>query len=499
MPALPETGEEAVTVMGMLARLLSYLSAPTLPAPPLATRAAGRNGSPQPVAALSPAWAGGVGATLPDIDPVRVAREGYARNEIVYAAVEERVTSVAKARLRVAVRTPTGPEVDAEHPAQFLLDEPNPTLSRFDLLATIELWLCLAGNAYIEKVRDRRGQVVELWPIRPDRVRVLPAPDGRVQGYRVQVGGATVELPARDVIHFRARHPYNDYYGMPPLLPAAERVDIDVWMRQFISAFFRNAGVPQGLLVIAQRLDDEQRRLLQMQFRQNFGGPSGWHSLMVLDGVLDASQARFESMGLPLGQRGLVVPDLDEINEARIAAVFGVPLSLIGTRLGYAASSYANRRSDRQEYTQETILPELERIAGTFTQGLRDEFPPQGRGAWWVEVDTTTVAALQEDENARHQRVREDLLAGVITREEARVLLGLPEQPTQDGTFYVPNNVLPTPASAVASDPYATAALGTLPDAGPDTGSEAAGTAGDTNGAAGQADANGSADAGTES
>jgi HK97 family phage portal protein len=286
------------------------------------------------------------------------------------------------------------------------------------------------------------------------------------------VGMATAELPARDVIHFRARHPYNDYYGMPPLLPAAERVDIDVWMRQFISAFFRNAGVPQGLLVIAQRLDDEQRRLLQMQFRQTFGGPSGWHSLMVLDGVLDASQARFESMGLPLGQRGLVVPDLDEINEARIAAVFGVPLSLIGARLGYGSSSYANRRSDRQEYTQETILPELERIASTFTQGLRDEFPPAGRGAWWIEVDTTSVASLQEDENARHQRVREDLLAGVITREEARVLLGLAETPVQDGTFYIPSNVLPTPASAVPPDPYAGpgpgSALGPLPDAGPD-------------------------------
>ena len=74
-----------------------------------------------------------------------------------------------------------------------------------------------------------------------------------------------------------------------------------------------------------------------------------------------------------MGQRGLVVPELDEINEARLAMPFGVPLSIIGARLGMASSSYGNRKSDREGFWDETLSPLYKELAGPLCpcDGLR--------------------------------------------------------------------------------------------------------------------------------
>lgn len=388
---------------------------------------------------IVPAWAGGVPQQMP-LSYETFAREGYSRNELVYACIEELATSAAEPRIAAYRRTPEGLERLDAHPILDLLERPNPFTDRFTFWATVITHLAIAGNAYAEKVRSRAGRVVELWLWRPDWVRVVPDPERFISHYVVQVGGQSYRVEPRDMVHFKTRHPLDQFYGMPPLMVAAGRVDLDNYMRQFVRAFFENAGVPMGLLTVNRVLTEEQRRELQGRFRQEFGGPSGWHRLMVMEGA----EAKFEAMGMPLGQRGLVLPELDEITETRICMVFGVPPILVGSRLGLQRSTYANYREARASFWDETLVPLYKMLAARLNLSLVPDFA----GVDEVQFDLSDVQALQEDRDAVHERARRNAQAGIWTIEEARLETGKEAEPDPAGHLLLPLNVVPTRVSA---------------------------------------------------
>lgn len=400
-------------------------------------------------------------AGVPQAPPAtydRLAREGYGGNEIVYACIEEWCTDIAEPPI-VAVRiTPDGDETLPDHPAVRLLDNPNPWLTREELLGAIELGLKLAGNAYVHIARSAGGRPVELWPLRPDRVRVIPDRERYLAGYEYRLGDIAVRLPPEDVIHFRTRHPLDDYYGMPPLMPAAGRVDLDNWMRQVVSAYMRNAGMPSGVLQLSARLDEAEKRLLRSRWRTEFGGPNAG-GLLITEG---SEEVRFTPVSMPLGQRGLVIPELDEMSEARIAGVFKVPLSVLGLRLGYQSSSYANRRSDREEFTERQLVPEWAYLASVLSRALLRDFPIRPQGA--LRFDLARVRALQDDQDKLHARLREDLLAGAITVQEFRRAVGLPPDLPESEVVYLPVRVTPVGTGAALPQPQAKAEPPPLPE-----------------------------------
>lgn len=375
-------------------------------------------------ASTIPIWQAGT-AQLPGTTYEVYAREGYQKNELVLACIEELATSAAEPR---TVGRVGGTDV-ADHDLIRLLNRPNPFLTRFQFWATIIMHLHLAGNAYVEKVRSRAGKVVQLWVLRPDRVRVVPDPVTYIGSYEYRIGAERISLPVRDLVHFKMRHPLDDYYGMPPLMAAAGRVDVDNYMRDFVKAFFQNAGVPAGLLTIKQRMTAEQKAEVKGRFRNEFHGPRGWHDLL----ILDQAEATFQPMTSQLGQRGLVYPDLDAITEARIAMVFGVPLGLVGAKLGMASSSYANRKSDRESFWDETLAPLYRMLAETIDTFLLPDFT----GLDEVLFDMSDVRALQEDIDKIHKRVRDNYLGGVITKQEARCAIGFPAD-AEGGEFLLP-------------------------------------------------------------
>ncbi len=408
-------------------------------------------------------------------------REGYAKNELIFAAIELRATSAAEPKIigrryldraRASQKRrrlqntgmPAWAIHDAliqdrfveeagedEHPIVRLLNHPNPYMSRFNLWATMIMDRDLAGNAYLYKARARPGDitspVLELWRLRPDRIRVVPDADRFVGGYQYRAGRTSIDLAPEDVIHFKARHPLNEYYGMPPLMAASERVDIDNWMRNFVGAFFRNGGAPGAVLTVKGALTQEAKDRLRERHRTTFGGSGGWFDLM----IIEQSEATYTPITMQLGQRGLVVPELSAINEARIAMIFGVPLSLLGALAGQESSSYANKRQDWQVLWDSTLAPLYSELDDTLTLGFMAE--PQFRDLDELVFDLSDVKALQEDVDKLHDRARSNFSVGLWTLEEARNITGVSAQP--EGMFFVPAAVIPTEAGRLGERPPA--------------------------------------------
>lgn len=377
----------------------------------------------------------------------RFAREGYMRSEVVYACVEQLATSVAEPKIRAYQRNsdPEGEPIEIkQHPILDLLERPNPFCSGKMFWQNAMMYRAVAGNGFVEKARAKSKTPVELWWWRPDRARIIPNKETFIGGYQLDVAGQQFTLPPKDIIHFKNRAPMDDYYGMPPIQVISSRIDTDNYMREFTRLFFTNAGVPSGMLTMQQKISPENREMLRARFRSEYAGPQGWHNLLVLDQTV----ATYTQMGLGMGAAGLAVPELNDINESRIAMAFGVPLSLIGARLGMQSSSYANRVADQKSFWEITLIP----IYQEFAAVLNSQLVPEFTGVDYIEFDLSSVHALEEDRNEYHARVRADMLAQVIGRQQARKLLNYGE-PDDDDVYIVSTNTTTEPVKPPEIEP----------------------------------------------
>jgi len=75
-----------------------------------------------------------------------------------------------------------------------------------------------------------------------------------------------------------------------------------------------------------------------------------------------------------------------------------------------------------------------------------------------IAHDLSAVRSLQEDENAKHLRLREDFKAGVITREMALRGLGYDSTLPDEDTLLVPTGVTYVRVADAITDPAATPA-----------------------------------------
>lgn len=394
----------------------------------------------------------------------RYALEGFGQNEIVFACVEELATSAAEPRL-VAVRKMGGGKTEQlhDHPILELFERPNPFMSRYQLIASLIMYRAIAGNAYLAIERSQAGKAVELWSLRPDRVFVIPDKTVRIKGWEYRLETQTYEIPATDMIQSKTRNPLDEWYGLPPLAVCAPRVDTDAMMRSFTLAFFRNAGVPAGLLNITKQVSKAERQLIRDQIRGETGGPQNWHQLMVLDNT----EASYTPMGMPLGASGIVLPELDEISEARIAMTFGVPLELIGARLGMVHGNRSTTLAARGTFWDETLVPLYLELASDFSRVLQPEYEGTSDAFDYLEFDLSTVKALQEDNDAKHKRVREDVAAGLYSVQEGRAELGREPEYEPDALLMLSRGMEPMLAKVAAEGGPQQEAPGVAPGVAP--------------------------------
>ena len=116
------------------------------------------------------------------------------------------------------------------HPFLDLIRRPSADHTVLDFMESWYGFLLVSGNAYVEAV-GIGGQLRELHALRPDRMKVLPGPDGWPEGYEYTADGRSMRLiPSPCPASARSCtcalfHPVNDYYGMSPIEAAAVAIE----------------------------------------------------------------------------------------------------------------------------------------------------------------------------------------------------------------------------------------------------------------------------------
>ena len=103
----------------------------------------------------------------------RVNERSAMQMTAVYSCVRILSEAVASLPLHVYLRTDTGTEKAIEHPLYKVLhDEPNPEMTSFVFRETMMTHLLLWGNAYAQIIRNGKGEVLGLYPLMSDRMKM---------------------------------------------------------------------------------------------------------------------------------------------------------------------------------------------------------------------------------------------------------------------------------------------------------------------------------------
>jgi HK97 family phage portal protein len=310
-----------------------------------------------------------------------------------------------------------------DHPILDLLNSANPYLNGFDLSVLRVLYGELTGNAYLHPViDDASGVPIELWPLAPQHVEVIPDEDTFIRGYVYGVDSQRKQIFEPDeVIHFRRPNPGNLFYGMGKVEAAFGVIASNEALHQMDLSTFQNSARPDYAVVVKGTPTGDQFDRFQQQVEQRLRGTRKDGNFITVTG-----DVQFTPLNFPPKD----IAGREEIVE-EIAAVFGVPVSMLKANdpnLASATSGFA-------QWREGTVLPlvrmdeqELnQRLLGMF--GLGEEYclaydnPVPSDLAFELQERQTAVAGgwrtpnearLEEGREAGRERVR-----GSVARERS--------------------------------------------------------------------------------
>ena len=353
-------------------------------------------------------------AANPDVSFANLAREGYAKSEIVNACIQKIAVGAAAARYFVEAPVVDGGTVEIDRgPLAELLERPNQNSDWFSFVEQFVTYLHTSGNVYTYKVRGRGRQIVELLLLRPDRIKIIPGPYG-AEGYLYDVDGVERRIEVEDMCHMSLPNPSGDLYGLSPLQTLAKAVNLDTNMTDFSKNYFQNAGVPSGLLKVKRRINSpEEASLIRNRWRWQFGGKNNMHRIAVMDE--DADYVPMASAPKDMAMR-----DLHDLTESRICAVFGVPAILVGANVGLQRSTYSNYKEARMAFHSEKLEPMVNKILSHLNYNVASEY----NGPEQIQVDWAAMRASLDDRASEATRILGMFTGGILTLNESRTMLG---------------------------------------------------------------------------
>lgn len=364
------------------------------------------------------------------------SKKGYANNVLVYKCVHMIATACAGIEWEVYSKRKMGQSKPIElenHPLILLLEKPNAMQGQAKFIEAIVAYYLLAGNTYIEAVKGFENQPpTELWPVRPDRMKIIPGVDGYPAFFEFVANGRSKRWPVDQIkltsaiMHIKTFNPINDWYGLSPLEAAMLSLDQSNAANVWNYSLLKNSATPSGVLQITEskanprgEISEQQYGRLRGEFEDAYAGSKNAGRPLILEGGLEWKQ-------ISLSPKDMDFLKSKEVSGVEIATVFGVPPEM----LGLGVKTYNNYKEARQAFYEDTVLPLMDVIRDELNRWLSPQF-----GEVELDYDKDDIEALVEKRESKYTS-----LANVnwLTINEKRKATGQDE--IEGGDIFLINN-----------------------------------------------------------
>ena len=201
----------------------------------------------------------------------------------VFAAIRAISEDIAKMPVHIFRTEGENRVPQPRHRLDTLLNfSPNPLMDAMSFRETIIAHAQGWGNGYAEIVRNAAGEAVQLWPLRPDRVRIKKTDDGRLIYEWTNEKGGTQKIDGRDVFHVHGLG-FDGLVGYNVIQYARETLGLAAATEKFGGTFFGNGCNQSGNLRHPQTLSKPAQQRLREQIEQTHQGVANAHKLLILE------------------------------------------------------------------------------------------------------------------------------------------------------------------------------------------------------------------------
>ena len=258
----------------------------------------------------------------------RVTDRTALQHIVVYACVRVLSEAIAQLPLHLYKYNEKGKERVPQHPLYFLLhDQPNPEMTSFVFRETLMSHLLIYGNAYAQIIRNGRGDVLGLYPLMPDKMKVDRDEKNRLIYIYSRYDEANPNLKeqgdillyADEVLHIPGLG-YDGLVGYSPVALAKNAIGISIACEDYGASFFGNNANPSGVLEHPGVIKNPDK--LRDAWHKAYGGRNAHKVAVLEEGV------KFTPISIPNNEAQFLETRKFQIEE--IARMYRVPLHMIG-------------------------------------------------------------------------------------------------------------------------------------------------------------------------
>ncbi len=379
----------------------------------------------------------------------RVNERSAMQMTAVYSCVRILSEAIASLPIHVYEYTEAGTAKATEHPLYRILhDEPNPEMTSYVFRETLMTHLLLWGNAYAQVIRNGKGEVLALYPLMPDRMKVDRDDKGRLY-YEYQVSNddapinkdSTVRLRPSDVLHIPGLG-FDGLVGYSPIAMAKNAIGLAIATEEYGSKFFANGAAPGGVLEHPGTIKDPSR--IRESWQQTFGGSQNSGKIAVLEEGM-----KYTPISISPEQAQFLETRKFQINE--IARIFRVPPHMVGD---LEKSSFSNIEQQSLEFVKYTLDPWVARWEQSIARTLLTD---EEKKKYYVKFNVDGL--LRGDYQSRMNGYAIARQNGWMSANDIRELENLDRIPTEEGgdLYLINGNMLPLKeAGAFADDDNST-------------------------------------------
>lgn len=246
----------------------------------------------------------------------------------------------------------------------------------------------------------------------------------KVEYYQLQDVKATKKLLPDQVMHVAMNNPtvegLKNKNGLSPITAAQNILNASNNVEVALAEYFENRGVSMlvsGTGEAGNTMQPSDQTYLQKALNRVLGGARKMNGVHVVKSPVTVNQLNASSTDMQTIENKIQI-----IRE--LCAIWGFPSILVNDN---TKASYNNVKEAKKEAYSEVYLPYFYKIASAYEHKFLSRF-----GDYGLRVDKLKIPALNSDPIDVSKEAREDVKAGIISPNEARLRIGL-EESDQEG------------------------------------------------------------------
>jgi Phage-related protein len=275
----------------------------------------------------------------------------------------------------------------------------------------------IAGNTYLEKIRNPNKEIIGLKALDPRTMAIVTDEFGVVYRY-IQVHPESdskvvepVVFEPTDIIHWKhGSDPNNEAFGFSPMETILwdARADLSAMVSNYF--FFENNAVPAVQYILEKDLSPESVNAIVEMIRKNFKGAKNRNRATVMQGVKEIKP-------VGISQQDMQFLDGRRFTTEKVCAAFGVPKVMLGYTEGV---NYTNHEGQTMSFYEGTVREYETSFEEDIINGdLIPSLGLEGQIAFAFKTANFDSKATVWDRAIRGRA------AGLVTINNARRLVGL--------------------------------------------------------------------------